>query len=91
VAWRISDDELSVLSREEAIRDVNRYSLLALGGQTIDEKSEVELTTLSAHLLGVDLEGCKMIFENEFRVVKQSPDQGALSIIDASARDESEH
>ncbi len=42
VARRIGDDELARIRGEEAIGDVDRDALLALGGQSIDEEGEIE-------------------------------------------------
>ena len=43
VARRIGDDELALLAREEAIGDVDRDALLALGREAVDEQREVDL------------------------------------------------
>ena len=44
----IGDDELALLGGEEAVGDVDRDALLALGGQAIDQQGEVDLLPLRA-------------------------------------------
>jgi hypothetical protein len=48
VAGRIGDDELALVGGEEAIGDVDGDALLALGGETVDEKREIDLLPLGA-------------------------------------------
>ena len=47
VARRIGDDELALLGREEAIGDVDRDALLALGGEAVDQQREIDLLALA--------------------------------------------
>jgi hypothetical protein len=64
--------------------------LLALGGETIEKEREVETVTLGAGLPGVGGERRQLVFEQEIGFVEESPDQRALAIVDAAARDEAE-
>ena len=48
VARRVGDDELALVGREEAIRDVDRDALLALGRQAVDQQREIEFAALRA-------------------------------------------
>ena len=91
VPRRIGDDELALLSVEEAVGDVDRDALFALCGQTIDEKGEVDLRSLGADLLAVRLEGFQLILEDHLAVIEQPPDQRRLAIIHRPAGDEAQH
>jgi hypothetical protein len=48
VAGGVGDDELALLSSEEAIGHVDGDALLSLGGQTIDQQREIEIVALRA-------------------------------------------
>jgi hypothetical protein len=50
VARRVGDDELAPVGAEEAVGDVDRDALLALGGQAVDQQREVDLAALRAPL-----------------------------------------
>ena len=90
VARRVGDDELALVGREEAIGDVDRDALLALGGEAVDQQREVELAALRADLLRVGLERGQLVLEDHLRVVEQPADQRALAVVDAAAGDEAQ-
>ena len=88
VARRVGDDELATLGGEEPVRDVDRDALLAFGRQSVEQQREVEVATLCADLRRVDLERGQMVLEHEVRLVQEAPDERALAVVDAAARDE---
>ena len=90
VTGGVGDDELAPVGREEAIGDIDGDALLALGGQSIDQKGEIDLAALGADALGVRLQSRHLIFEDHFGIIKQPPDQGGLAVIDTAAGDEAE-
>ena len=57
VSGGVGHDELALLGREEAVRDVDGDALLALGGKTVEQQREVEVATLRADLRRVGLRG----------------------------------
>ena len=91
VTGRVGNDELSRLSREEPVSDVDRDSLLALSRQTIEQQRKVEVTTLRTNLARVCFQRLEVVVEHQVRVVQQPADQRALSVVDASAGNEPEH
>src|SRR5690606_18862720 len=88
VARRVCDDEFAFLSGEEAIGDVDRDALLALGGEAVDEQREVDLLPLRADPLAVGFERGKLVLEDHLAVVEQPPDQRGFAVVDAAAGDE---
>ena len=91
VARRIGDDELALLGREEAIGDVDRNALLALGGKPVDQQREVDILPLRADAFAVRLQLAQLILEDRLRIVQQPPDQRRLAVIDRPAGDEAQH
>ena len=53
VPGRIDDDELAARRREEAIGNVDRDVLLALGRQSVQQQREIERVALRAELAGI--------------------------------------
>jgi hypothetical protein len=90
VARRVGDDELAPLGAEEAVGDVDRDALLALGRQAVDEQREVDLAALRAPLPAVALDRGELVLEQHLAVVEQAPDQRALAVVDAAAGDETQ-
>jgi hypothetical protein len=43
VAGRVGDDEFAAVGGEEAVGDVDRDALLALGGQAVDQQREIDV------------------------------------------------
>ncbi len=74
---RVGDDEFALVGREEAVGDVDRDALLALGREAVDQQREVELAALRADFLRVGLERRELVLEDHLRVVEQPPDQRA--------------
>ena len=70
MAGGVGDDERALRGGEEAVRDVDRDALLALGAQAVGEPREVDL--------GVgDLVG-----HQRLGVVEQAADQRRLAVVD---------
>jgi hypothetical protein len=90
VPRRVGDDELSLVGREEAVRDVDGDALLALGGQAVDEQREVEVAALRADFLRVGLERSELVLEDHLRVVEEPADQSRLAVVHAAAGDEAQ-
>jgi hypothetical protein len=90
VAGGVGDDELAAVRREEAVRDVDRDALLALGRQAVDEQREVDVAALRAPLPGVVLDGRELVLEQHLRFVQQPPDDGGLAVVDGAAGDEAQ-
>ena len=74
---RVGDDELALVGGEEAVGDVDRDALLALGGEAVDEQREVDVAALRADLLRVGLERGELVLEQHLRFVQQPADQRA--------------
>ena len=90
VPGRVGDDELAPVGREEAVGDVDRDALLALGREAVEQQREVELAALRADLLRVGLERRELVLEQHLRLVQQPADQRALAVVDAAAGDEAQ-
>ncbi|MCY1180339.1 hypothetical protein D9M73_207730 [compost metagenome] len=90
VARCVGDDELPFLGREEAVGDVDRDALFALGGEPVDQKREIDILALRADPLAVRLQRGKLIGENRAGIVEQTPDQRRLAVIDRPAGDEAQ-
>ena len=50
MTWGVCDYESPLVSGEEAISNINRYTLFALGLKTISQQRKVNCLTLSAML-----------------------------------------
>ncbi len=90
VAGRVGHDELALVRGEEAVGDVDRDALFALGGQAIDQQREIDVLALRAHLLRVGFEGGELVLEDHLAVVEQAADQRGFAVIHAAAGDEAE-
>jgi len=88
VAGAVGDDELAPFGAEEAIRDVDGDALLPLRGQAIDQQREIELAALGAVPAAVRFQRGDLVVQQQFGVVQQAPDQGALAVVHAAAGDE---
>src|SRR5262249_58498457 len=84
------DDELAFLAGEEAVGDVDRDALLALGGKPVDEKREIDLLALRSVTLAVAFQRRQLVVEDLPGVVEQPPDQRRLAVVDAAAGDEAQ-
>jgi hypothetical protein len=60
----------SAVGREEPIGHVDRDALHAFSNQPIDDEPEVERAAPRAQLLGIDLEGGQLVFEEKSRLVE---------------------
>jgi hypothetical protein len=90
VTRAVCDDEATLGSREVSVGDVDSDALLALGGETVDQQSEVDLVALRPDGPGVGAERRHLIIEHLPGVEQQTPDEGRLAVVDAAARDEAE-
>jgi hypothetical protein len=90
VTRRVGDDELALLGAEEAVGDVDRDALLALGGKAVDEQREIRFVALRAVAFRVGVERAELVVEQRLGLVQQAPDQGALAVVDAAAGDEAQ-
>jgi hypothetical protein len=78
VAGRVGDDELALVGGEEAVGDVDRDALLALGREAVDEEREVDVAALRAPALGVGLDRGELVLEQALGLVQQAADQVLL-------------
>ena len=78
VAGGVGDDERAPRGGEEAVGDVDRDALLALGAQAVGQPREVDLGV-------VDLVG-----HQRLGVVEQPPDQGRLAVVDRAGGGEAD-
>ena len=85
MAGGIGDDELALGSREVAVGNVDGNTLLTLGLQAIHQQRQIHLFASGAGLLGVTGDGFHVIFIDHLGVMQQTPDQGALAVIDVTA------
>ena len=87
---RVGDDELALVGGEEAIGDVDRDALLALGGEAVDQQREIDLLALRADALAVGFERGELVLEDHLGIVEQPADQRGLAVVDAAAGDEAQ-
>src|SRR3990172_2928156 len=90
MAGRVGHDEFAPVRGKEAVGDVNGDALLALGGQTVEEQCEIQITPLGTDLFRVALERRQLILEDQLRFVEQAADERALAVVDAAAGEESQ-
>ena len=90
MARRIGDNEFALFGREEAVGDINRNALFALGGQAIDQERKINLAALGPDPLGIGFERGQLILENHFGIIEQPPNQGRFAIINTAAGDETQ-
>ena len=88
MAGRIRHDELALVGGEGAIGYVDGDALFTLGGEAIDEKGEIEIAALRAHLLGIGFECRQLILEQHLRFIEKPPDERRLAVIDGAAGNE---
>jgi hypothetical protein len=90
MAGRVRDDVLAPLRREEAVCDIDRDALLALGEESIQRQREVDLLAARAVLARIGGERGELVVVELAAVVDQAADERALAVVDAAARDEAE-
>src|SRR5208282_1462558 len=90
VARRVRNDERTPCGCEVTIGDVNRDALLALGFEPIDKQREIDVILDRSEFLRVALESGELVVEDQFLLVKQSPDERGLAVIDRTARQETQ-
>ena len=91
MAGAVRHDEFALFGVEEAIGNVNRDALLALGGEAIDQQREVDLLPLRARFLAVSRQRIELIFKDHLAVIEQAPDQRRFAIVHRPAGDEAQH
>ena len=82
MAGGIGDDEFAFGSREVAVGDVDRDSLLSFGAKTVSELGEVDG--------GVAGDGSDVVVVDIVRVVEQAADEGGFAVVDTSGGGEAE-
>ena len=87
VARRVGDDELSLGRAEVAVGDIDRDALLPFLFQSIHKQRRVKITAGRSLLSGVALDFRQLVFVDQFGIVEQSTDQGALAVVHAPAGD----
>ena len=87
---RVGDDELAPRAGEEAVGDVDRDALLALGRQPVDEQGEIDLLALRPVPFAVALQRVQLVVEDLLALVEQPSDQRRLAVVDAAASDEAQ-
>src|SRR5215467_4644494 len=90
MARRVGHNELAPVGREETVSYVDGDALLTLSDQAVEEQGEVQVAALGPDLLRISLERGQVVLEHQFRLVEQAADQGALSVIDAAAGQETQ-
>ena len=53
MARRVGNDEMALLGREEAVRDVDGYALFPFGREPVDQQCEIELPASGPDLLRI--------------------------------------
>ena len=90
MAGRVGDDELALVGSKETIGDIDRDALLALGGQAIDQKGEVDVLALCADFPGIILQRGQLVLEDHLGIIQKAADQRRLAIIHRTTGDEAE-
>jgi hypothetical protein len=90
VARRVGDDELALLGREEAVGDVDRDALLALGRRARRPAARNRCRSPCVPTACCRLERRELVVEDLLGVVEQPPDQRRLAVVDAAAGDEAQ-
>ena len=75
---------------EEAVGDVDRDALLALGVEPVHQQREIDVLAVRAVLAAVALERRELVVEDQLGVVEQPPDQRRLAVIHAAAGEEAQ-
>jgi hypothetical protein len=88
VARRVGDDELALVGRKEAVGDVDRDALLALGLQPVDQQRQIDVLADRAVFLRIPLKRRQLILEDQLGVIEQTADQGRLAVIHGAAGQE---
>ena len=90
VARCVGHDERASVGGEVPVGNVDGDLLLPFGEQAVKQKGEVEALSLGPEFLGIGLQGCQLVFEDQIGVVQQAPDERALAVIDAAAGKEAQ-
>jgi hypothetical protein len=85
VARAIGDNEVAVRTMEIAVSDINRYTLLTLCIQTVSQERKIQDIAIGVLKTALAPQCFDLIIGKHASVVKQTPQQGALAVIDASA------
>ena len=85
MARRVGDDEFAPVGGEKAIGDIDGDALLPLGFQPVHQQREIDIVARGAEFAGILFQRRQRVFEQQFGVVKQPPDQRGFAVIDAAA------
>ena len=88
MAGGIGDDEFPFGGREVAVGYVDRNALFAFRAKPVCDESRVKTTAGGSVNLAFVLKLSDVIFVEHLAVVEQAADEGAFTVIDASAGDE---
>ena len=81
VTRRICDDELTLVSREEAVGYVDRNALLTFGCETVNKKREVDVLALCTNAFGIGLKRVQLIFEDHLGIVEHTTDERRFAVV----------
>ena len=88
---RIGDDELALGRRKKPVGHINGNALLALCLKPVNQKRKVEIFACRAMFAAVFFKRRQLVFEYQFRVVKQTPDECRLSVVHRAAGEKTQH
>jgi len=88
VAGCIRDDELALGGGKVSVGHIDRDALLALSPEPIRQQGEVDMFVST--LPGGIFHCRQLVFKNIFGVVKEPPDEGAFSVVNASGSGEAQ-
>ena len=89
MARRVGDHQSTARRGHEPVGDIDRDALLALRCEAIGEQGEIEAAG-GARNSRVPLECRELILVDLMRLVEQSPEQGALAVVDTPAGHEAQ-
>ncbi|OPZ70407.1 MAG: hypothetical protein BWY82_02076 [Verrucomicrobia bacterium ADurb.Bin474] len=91
MAGTIADNEAPLLSREVAVCHVDRYPLLALRLESVGQQGRIKRRIRRAMHLRILHHRRQLVLVNHVGIIQQPPDEGALAVVHASARQEPQH
>ena len=86
VARGVGDDERALLGLEEAVGDVDRDALLALGAQAVGDRGEVGAVAVAR----ARVERLEVVLEDQLGVEQQAADQRRLAVVDGAGGGEAQ-
>ena len=83
---RVSHDKMAPPGGKITIGDIDRYALLALGLQSIDQQREIKFASRrGTEARRVSAERRQLVLVKQTAIKQQSPDQGRFAVIDRAA------